>query len=353
MSGDETKAEMQIGAYSFGDTQRNADGSLRSSAGAIRNLFDAIVHADTVGLDYFGVGEHHTPEMPASSSGTVIAAAAAATRQITLGSAVSVLSTDDPVRVFQQFATADAIAPGRIEITAGRGSSTESFPLFGYDLADYDRLYAEKLELLLAINASERVSWSGTVRPALNDAVVVPRPASGSLPIWIGTGGSPQSSARAGSLGLPVAYGVIGGSPARFAPLADLYRRAAVQAGRSGPDIKVSVAALGFVAPTTREAKERWYPGWRTAFEEIGRIRGFSPPSRAQFDVLAQGEGAYFVGSPDEIAARIVELHSHLGHMRHFLQMDLGGLPQEYLLESITLLATEVKPRITRLLAKK
>jgi probable LLM family oxidoreductase len=353
MSGDQAKADMQIGAYSFGDTQRTSDGGLHTTAGAIRNLFDAIVHADTVGLDYFGVGEHHTPEMPASSPGTVIAAAAAATRQITLGSSVSVLSTDDPVRVFQQFATADAIAPGRIEITAGRGSSTESFPLFGYDLADYDRLYAEKLELLLAINASERVSWSGTVRPALNDAVVVPRPTSGALPIWLGTGGSPQSSARAGSLGLPVVYGVIGGIPARFAPLADLYRRAAAQTGHSGPNIKVAVAGLGFIAPTTREAKERWYPGWHTAFEEIGRIRGFSAPSRAEFDVMAQGEGAYFVGSPDDVAARIVELHRHLGHMRHFLQMDLGGLPQEYLLESITLLATEVKPRVTRLLARK
>src|SRR5690554_4886428 len=185
--------------------------------------------------------------MPASSPGAMIAAAAGATRQIRLGSAVSVLSTDDPVRVFQQFATADAIAPGRIEITAGRGSSTESFPLFGYDLGQYDQLYSEKLDLLLNINADESVTWSGSVRPGLNDAAVVPRPAAGSLPIWLGTGGSPTSSVRAGRLGLPVAYGIIGGVPARFAPLAELYRRSAQQAGHMGA--KVAVAAMGFIAP--------------------------------------------------------------------------------------------------------
>lgn len=345
-------ATMQLGVYSFGDAPRNDDGSLRSSAEAIRNLHEAIVHADAVGLDYFGVGEHHTADMPASSPGAMISAAAAATRQITLGSSVSVLSTDDPVRVFQQFATADAISRGRVEITAGRGSSTESFPLFGYDLADYDRLYAEKLELLLAVNANERVSWSGSVRSSLDDAVVVPRPDAGSLPIWIGTGGSPQSSIRAGRLGLPVAYGIIGGTPARFAPLAELYRRSAEAAGHRGPDIKVSVAALGFVAPTVAEAKDRWFTGWRTMFEAVGAIRGWAPPSREQFEALSSAPGAYYVGSPDDIAERIVDLHGHLGHTRHFLQMDLGGLAQEHYLESITLLATEVKPRVDRLLAR-
>ena len=343
---------MEIGVYSFGDTQRNPDGTLRSSAEAIRNLLEAIVLADAVGLDYFGVGEHHTLEMPASSPGSMISAAAAATTRITLGSSVSVLSTDDPVRVFQQFATASAVSGGRVEITAGRGSSTESFPLFGYDLADYDRLYAEKLDLLLAINAGERVTWSGSVRPALHDMVVVPRPASGSLPIWLGTGGSPQSSVRAGQLGLPVAYGIIGGAPARFAPLADLYRRSAAQAGHTGPGIKVSVAALGLIAPTKDEAKERWFPGWHTMFEATGQVRGWAPPTRDQFDALTEAPGAYYVGGPDDIAERIVDLYRHLGHMRHFLQMDIGGLPQEHYLESITLLATEVKPRVDRLLEK-
>jgi probable LLM family oxidoreductase len=344
---------MELGAYSFGDTQRNQDGSLRSTSEAIRNLFDAIVHADEVGLDYFGVGEHHTLDMPASSPGAMIAAAAAATKQIRLGSSVSVLSTDDPVRVFQQFATADSIAGGRVEITAGRGSSAESYPLFGYDLANYDRLFAEKLDLLLKINASEVVSWSGTVRSELHDLVVVPRPPNGRLPIWLGTGGSPPSSARAGKLGLPVAYGIIGGEPARFAPLVELYRRSAAKAGHAEDTLRVSVAALGLVAPTKRDAKERFYPGWYNLNIEMGRLRGWPPPNERQFDAQASARGAYYVGSPDEIAERIVALHGHLGHMRHFLQMDIGGVPHEYLLESITLLANEVKPRVARLLRSK
>lgn len=207
---------MEIGAYSFGDTQRNADGSLRSTTEAIQNLFAAIVHADAVGLDYFGVGEHHTATMPASSPGALIAAASAATNNIVLGSAASIISTDDPVRIFQQFATADAISGGgRIEITAGRGSSVETFPLFGYDLGEYDDLYTEKLDLLMSINnaGSETVSWSGTKRPNIDALAVVPRPVAGKLPLWIATGGNASSSARAGKLGLPVSYGIIGESP--------------------------------------------------------------------------------------------------------------------------------------------
>jgi probable LLM family oxidoreductase len=345
---------MELGAYSFGDTQRNADGSLRSTAEAISNLFEAIVLADQAGLDYFGVGEHHTLEMPASSPGTVIAAAAAATKRIKLGSGASIISTDDPVRVFQQFATADAVSGGgRVEITAGRGSSVETFPLFGYDLKDYDVLYAEKLELLLAINNSStgNITWSGTVRPELDSLAVVPRPVN-ALPIWLATGGSAPSSVRAGKLGLPVSYGIIGGAPARFAPLADLYRRSAAQAGHTGENIKVSVAALGLIAATKKEALERFYPGWYNLNVEMGKLRGWPAPDRRQFLAQAEAPGAYYVGDPDEIAERIVDLHGHMGHMRHFLQMDIGGLPQEHLLESLTLLATEVKPRVERLLAK-
>lgn len=344
---------MEIGAYSFGDTQRNDDGSLRSSAEAIRNLLDAIVLADSVGLDYFAVGEHHTLEMPASSPGAMIAAAAAATKQIRLGSGVSVISTDDPVRVFQQFATADAVSGGRVEITAGRGSSVESYPLFGHDLRDYDRLYEEKLDLLLTINRGERVTWSGSVRPELDDLLVVPRPVTGSLPIWVGTGGSAPSSVRAGKLGVPVSYGIIGGRPARFAPLAELYRRTAAQAGHTGANIKVSVAALGLIAPTKKEALERFYPGWHNLNIEMGKVRGWPAPDKRAFDIQADAPGAYYVGDPDDVAERIVDLQGHMGHMRHFLQMDLGGLPQDLFLESITLLATEVKPRVERLLARR
>jgi alkanesulfonate monooxygenase SsuD/methylene tetrahydromethanopterin reductase-like flavin-dependent oxidoreductase (luciferase family) len=345
---------MEIGAYSFGDTPLNPDGTPRPTAEAIGNLFDAIVHADAAGLDYFGIGEHHTTSMPASSPGTLVAAAAAATGQITLGSAASIISTDDPVRIFQQFATADAISGGgRIEVTAGRGSSVETFPLFGFDLTDYDPLYAEKLELLMAINASptEHVTWSGTRRPNLENLAVVPRPVNGQLPIWLATGGNAGSSARAGQLGLPISYGIIGGAPHRFAPLAQLYRATAAQAGHAHEDTKVSVAALGLVAPTKAEALERFHPGWHNLNVEMGRLRGWPAPDKNAFLAQAEAPGAYYVGDPDEIAERIVHLHGHLGHIRHFLQMDIGGLPHEHFLESLTLLATEVKPRVERLLA--
>ncbi|WP_349862267.1 LLM class flavin-dependent oxidoreductase [Leifsonia sp. WHRI 6310E] len=342
---------MELGAYSFGDTQRTPEGGYRSTSEAIRNLFDAIVHADRAGLDYFAVGEHHTVDMPASSPGAMIAAAAAATTRIRLGSGVSIISTDDPVRVFQQFATADSISGGRVEITAGRGSSIESFPLFGYDLTDYDRLYEEKLDLLLAVNESTDVTWRGTVRPPIDGLSVVPRPVNGRLPIWIGTGGSAPSSARAGRLGLPVSYGIIGGAPQNFAPLAKLYRTSAERAGHRGPDIKVSVAAFGLIAPTKSEALERFYPGWRNMHTVMGTRRGWPAPDDRAYLAQAHAPGAYYVGDPDDVAARIVDLHSYLGHARHFLQMDLGGLPQDVFLESLTLLATEVKPRVERLLA--
>jgi probable LLM family oxidoreductase len=343
---------MEIGAYSFGDTPHNSDGSLRHTAEAIKNLFDAIVAADRAGLDYFAVGEHHTLEMPASSPGAMIAAAAAATKQLRLGSGVSVISTDDPVRIFQQFATADAVSGGRVEITAGRGSSVESYPLFGYSLNDYERLFEEKLDLLIRLNEHEQVTWSGSTRATLDDLTVVPRPKNGSLPLWVGTGGSAPSSVRAGRLGLPVSYGIIGGAPHRFAPLADLYRRTAQQAGHRGDNIKVSVAALGLVAPTKDEALERFYPGWRNMNVQMSKLRGWPAPDDKAYLAQAHAPGAYYVGDPDDIAARIVHLHGYMGHVRHFLQMDIGGLPQEHFLESLTLLATEVKPRVARLLAK-
>lgn len=347
---------MELGAYSFGDTQRNADDSLRSTSEAITNLFEAIKLADRSGLDYFGVGEHHTTSMPASSPGAIIAAAAAATEQIKLGSAASIISTDDPVRIYQQFATADIISGGgRVEITAGRGSSVETFPLFGYDLEEYDELYANKLDLLMTINDSQapEVTWSGNKRPALNDLAVVPRPAQGKLPIWLATGGNASSSARAGQLGLRVSYAIIGGAPHRFAPLVDLYRKAGAASGHARETLKVSVAAMGLIAPTKKEALERFYPGWYNLNLEMGRLRGWPAPDKRAYDIQAEAPGAYYVGDPDEVAERIVHLHGYLGHMRHFLQMDVGGIPQEQLLESIELLATEVKPRVQRLLEKK
>ncbi|MCU1544940.1 MAG: class flavin-dependent oxidoreductase, partial [Homoserinimonas sp.] len=262
----------------------------------------------------------------------------------------------DPVRVFQQFAIADAISGGgRVEISAGRGSSVETFPLFGYDLRDYDKLYSEKLDLLMTINASasEDVTWSGTVRPAIARLAVVPRPVKGRLPLWLATGGNAASSVRAGQLGLPISYGIIGGEPHRFAPLADRYRQSAAQAGHTGENIKVSVAALGLVATTKKEAAERFYPGWRNLNLEMGKLRGWAAPDKRQYDAQVTAPGAYYVGDADDVAERIVHLHRHMGHMRHFLQMDIGGLPQEHFLESLTLLSTEVKPRVERLLAAK
>ncbi|WP_200872876.1 LLM class flavin-dependent oxidoreductase [Microbacterium sp. CH12i] len=347
---------MELGAYSFGDTPRNPDGSLRPTAEAISNLHEAIILADQNGLDYFGVGEHHTLDMPASSPGSVIAPRRRQRSKSNSAVARASSAPTTPYGCSSSSPPADAVSGGgRVEIIAGRGSSVETFPLFGYDLKDYDRLYAEKLDLLMSINNStaENVTWSGTVRPALHELAVVPRPVNGSLPVWVATGGSAPSSVRAGKLGLPISYGIIGGAPARFAPLADLYRQTAAQAGHTGENIKVSVATLGLVAPTKKEALERFYPGWVNLNIEMGKLRGWPAPDKRQFLAQADFPGAYYVGDPDEIAQRIADLHGHMGHMRHFLQMDIGGLPQEHFLESLTLLATEVKPRVERLLAGK
>ncbi len=345
---------MELGVYSFGDVQRDPEtGALGSTAQAQRNLLEAIQLADQVGLDYFGIGEHHTREMPASAATVILGAAAATTKNITLGSAVTVLSTDDPVRVFQQFATLDALSNGRAEITAGRGSSTESFPLFGHSLNDYDDLYAEKLDLLLKLNGAEQVTWEGRFRPALNDALVVPRPENGKLPIWLATGGNPNSTVRAAIAGLPVSYAIIGGEAERFAPLAALYRQAVAQVQVEGADTRISVASPGFIGETTQAAKDFWWTHYHEAFRALGEIRGFPAPRRAGYDFEANGKGALFVGAPEEIAERILALHGAMRHDRHFFQMDLGQLPQKDFLRSIELLGTKVKPLVDAALARK
>jgi probable LLM family oxidoreductase len=337
---------VQLGVYSFGALERNPDtGQLATTAQATRHLLEAIRLADDVGLDYFGIGEHHTELMPASAAATILAGAATVTSRILLGSAVTVLSTDDPVRVYQQFATLDALSDGRAEITAGRGSSTESFPLFGYDLRDYDTLYREKLDLLLRINRNEHVTWNGTTRSALADAVVVPRPDRGHLPIWLGTGGSPESSVRAGQLGLPVSYGIIGGQPERFGRLADLYRQAYEAAGHPAGQARVAVGNPGFLARRQADAQRIFWDGWAAIMAEVGKQRGFAPPSRAQFDAETT-QGALFVGEPEQVAERILRLHKATGHMREFFQMDIGPTPHRDILASIELLGTKVKPLV-------
>jgi len=345
---------MELGVYSFGDVQRDAkSGALGSTGQAMRNLLEAIQLSDQVGLDYFGIGEHHTYEMPASAATVVLGAAASTTKNIKLGSAVTVLSTDDPVRVYQQYATLDAVSNGRAEITAGRGSSTESFPLFGHSLNDYDELYAEKLDLLLQLNENDKITWKGKFRPALNDALVVPRPDAGKLPIWLATGGNPNSTVRAAASGLPVSYAIIGGQAARFAPLADLYRKAVEKLAVPNADVRISVASPGFVGDDAKAAKSLWWNHWYAAMRDIGKIRGFAPPLRTNYDHEASGGGALFVGSPEEIAERIVALHARMGHSRHFFQMDLGQLAQKDFLRSIELLGTKVKPLVDAALAEK
>lgn len=348
--GERNNATMELGIYSFGDVQKDAvTGTLGSTAEAMRNLLEAIKVADEVGLDYFGIGEHHTREMPASAAATVLAGAATITKRIRLGSAVTVLSTDDPVRVYQQFATLDALSGGRAEITAGRGSSIESFPLFGYELTDYDELFEEKLNLLVQLNAlgeDERITWKGQYRAPLTDAEIVPRPLAGHLPLWRGTGGSPASSLRAGRQGLPAVYAIIGGQPARFAPLADLYRASAARAGHPAENIQVAVANMGFIHPDTKKAKEMWWPYWRAMWETLAPVRGLSVPGRAMYDREVKPDFALFVGSPEEVAERIVTLHGQLGHVRQIFQIDLGHLPQREFLRAIELLGTQVKPLI-------
>jgi alkanesulfonate monooxygenase SsuD/methylene tetrahydromethanopterin reductase-like flavin-dependent oxidoreductase (luciferase family) len=338
----EASVKFELGAYSFGAAGKNPEGETVSTAQAVRNLLEQIRVAEQAGLDFYGVGEHHTATMPVSSPAALINAAAAVTTTIALSTAVSVLSTDDPIRLYQQMATASIISGGRVEIIAGRGSSTDSFPLFGFDLDDYDRLYADKLGLLLAVNDSPQVSWDSPLRSPLKDALVVPRPDQ-PIPIWLGTGGNPGSTVRAGQAGLPVSYGILSGTPQRWGQQGDLYREAARQAGVDESRLAISVASHGFIGRDGRAAKDLFFRHEQFAYAAFGR---FPPRSWADAVPNYSPGGMVFAGDPEEIAERIVDLHHHLGHRRHFLQMDIGGMPQAEVLKSIELLGTEVAPRV-------
>lgn len=341
---------MEIGVYSFGNTPSTPPAGVQPTAQAMRDLLEGICLADAVGLDYFGVGEHHAEWAPASAAPVILAAAASVTKTIRLGSAVTVLGTDDPVRVYQQFATLDALSGGRAEIIAGRGSSTESFPLFGHALEDYDALYAEKLDLLLQIDAEPALHWNGRFRPSLNGAPIVPRPYRGRLDIWLGTGGTPGSSVRAGQLGLPISYGIIGGRIDRFAPQLALYRQAGLAAGHDPASLRISIASPGFIAEDGQRARDLWWTHWQALIRDVAATRGFAMPDRRSFDMETGLGGALFVGNPEEIAERIVTLHRIFGHDRHFFQMDIGHLPQADFLRAIELLGTRVKPLVDRAL---
>jgi probable LLM family oxidoreductase len=319
----------------------------------MRNLVEEAVLADEVGLDVFGIGEHHRPDFAVSAPAVALAAVAARTSSIRLTSAVTVLSSDDPVRVFQEFASLDLLSGGRAEIMAGRGSFTESYPLFGYALDDYDELFEEKLGLLLAIRSSERVTWSGRFRAPLHDVGVYPRPVQDPLPVWIGVGGTPQSVVRAAVLGLPLTIAIIGGEPARFAPLVDLYRRAAAQAGHDAASLPVAINSHSYVAGDSRAAADEFFPAYSGMMSRIGRERGWPPMSRPQFDALRSPRGALLVGSPAEVAEKILAQHSLFGHQRFVAQISVGTMPHASVLRSIELLGTEVAPLVRAEVARR
>ncbi len=316
----------------------------------MEHLLEEIALADRVGLYSFGIGEHHRSEYYDSAPPVILAAAAAVTERIRLGSAVTVLSAADPVRVFQQFATLDLISRGRIDLVVGRGSFTEAFGLFGLDLADYDSLFSEKLDLLLRIRDSTEVTWSGRHRPPLVRQSVYPRPVQDPLPIWVGVGGTPESFVRAGLLGLPLMIAIIGGEPRQFAPLVDLYRQAGARAGHAPERLQVGLHVFGFVAESTRAAADTIYPGWHEMFAQVSRERGFPPPSRQQFDATSGPNGAFFLGDPQTVADKIRRVSDQLGGVdRLSLQMTNPRLAHDDLLRGIELLGTEVAPRVAAL----
>ena len=339
---------MEIGIDSFAAATLSEDKERAiNSDRSLGELLDRMVYADEVGLDVFGIGQHFRQEFLDAAPTIILAAAAARTKRIRLTSAVTVLSAADPVKVFQEFATLDLISQGRAEMVVGRGSFTESFPLFGFKLEDYDALFAEKLDLLLQIRENEFVNWSGQFRPALHNQAIYPRPLQDPLPIWLGVGGTPASFARAGMLGLPLMVAVIGGETHRFRPLVDLYRQAGAQAGCAPEELKVGLHSLGFVGNSTEEAVESYYPGYAETFTRIGRERGWPPVTRARFDAQNGPSGALLVGGPEEIAQKIKRHSAALGGISRFtFQMDNANMSHEQLMQSIELIGTRVSPLV-------
>ncbi len=336
-------AAFQLGLDTFGDVTVDADGNRLSEAEVIRNVVDEAVLADRLGLDFFGVGEHHRDDFAISSPETVLAAIASRTERIRLGSAVTVLSSDDPIRVYQRFATVDAISDGRAEVILGRGSFTESFPLFGFPLDQYEELFEEKLDLFTHLLREEPVTWSGTTRPPIPGLQVYPRTAGG-LRTWVGVGGSPESVVRAARHGLPLMLAIIGGSPARFRPYVDLYHRALDEFGHDR--LPIGVHSPGHVAPTDDQALEELWPHWRPMRDRIGAERGWPPSTRAEFENAAGPDGALHVGSPATVARKIASTVEALGASRFDMKYSAGTLPHETMMRSIELYATEVAPAV-------
>ncbi len=347
---DASMTKLELGIDTFGDVTYSDDGQPLSQAQVLRNVVDEGVLADQVGLDFIGIGEHHRKDFAVSAPEVVLGAIAGKTENIHLGSAVTVLSSDDPVRVYQRFATLDGVSNGRAEVILGRGSFTESFPLFGYELSQYEELFEEKLNLFAELRKQEPVTWTGGLRASLNGQSVYPRVESGGLRTWVGVGGSPESVVRAAHYGLPLMLAIIGGGPMRFEPLVDLYHRALEQFGQDA-DLPIGVHSPGFVAETDDEAKETLWPHYEVMNNRIGRERGWPPASRARFEHEAGPDGALFVGSPETVAQKIAFTAKGLGISRFDLKYSNGALGHDNLLQSIELYGTQVRPRVDELLA--
>jgi probable LLM family oxidoreductase len=342
---------MQLGLYTFASVAADTvTGQVISPEQRLQNLIEEAELADQAGLDVFGVGEHHRQDFAISTPAVVLAAIAARTKTIRLTSSVTVLSSDDPVRVFQEFSTVDLISHGRAEIMAGRGSFIESYPVFGFDLEDYDRLFAEKLQLLLKLRTDNPVTWTGTMRAPLDNVGIWPRPVQNPLPVWIAVGGTPQSVIRAGNLGLPLAIAIIGGEPERFAPLVDLYRQAGAQAGHKPETLKVAINSHGFIAETSQTAADTYFPPYADMFGRIGRERGWPPVTRPQYEAGRSKRGALLVGDPNEVADKILLEHTFFKNDRFLMQIDMGSLPHAQTLKAIELFATKVAPQVRKAL---
>jgi probable LLM family oxidoreductase len=342
---------MELGIYTFADMDPDRlAGRATNAHQRFKNLMEEIQLADQLGLDVFALGEHHRPDYAVSAPAVVLGAAAVLTKNIKLSSAVTVLSSDDPVRVFQNFATIDQLSGGRAEIMAGRGSFIESFPLFGYDLNDYDVLFEEKLSLLMQINESEKITWKGKMRASMNNLGVYPRPYQEKLPIWLGVGGTPESAVRAGTLGLPMALAIIGGMPERFVPFINLYKDSARKSGKFSGEIPLGINSHVYVAETSQKAGDEFYTPYAVVMNRVGKERGWPPTSREQFDASRSPGGSLVVGSVQEVIDKILYEHELFGNTRFLAQMSVGLVPHKNILRSMELFGTKVVPEVKKVL---
>ena len=345
---------MEIGIYTFADLGTHpVTKETLTPQQRMKNLLEEIELADQVGLDVFAVGEHHRPDYLVSAPAVVLGAAAVRTKNIRLSSAVTVLSSEDPVRVFQQFATVDLLSEGRAEIMAGRGSFIESFPLFGYNLNDYDELFSEKLQMLIRLNENEKISWKGKLTQTISNRGVYPRPFRDKLPVWVGVGGTPESVVRAGELGLPMALAIIGGLPARFVPFAKLYRDVYTKAGHDLRELQLSINSHTYIAKDSQQARDEFYPPYAEVMDRIGRERNWPPGTRQQFDASTNPQGALLVGSPQEVIDKILYEFELFGHTRFLAQMSIGAMPHKLILQAIELLGTKVAPEVKKYTAER